>query len=627
MKISVVSDRIKRSLSKRVLISTASLMPLFHSKNASADINLIEGFIRGNDLECTRLWFEGFCLWFVVTAVPYPPFAIISLEATPQISHYTPDLMISVTGVQGTSPSIETREIYERLSVEINQPLVEALTGHDVPNTYRDEDYSSGKSGDAGRARTGYNFSEAVIVGSPGNIMTLYSEGAGSIAQIPVNALQGFTDTLSTAAGIPADVASTVGAVVPGSGGVDDLGELADQDPTLYGQWVDSEFGPTFVAQLLFGQDVVDATQDLANVYNTITALDVQDLADAQATITDAAGEITQQVNDALNGGGTGGTDTGGGGNQGGSVVEEVLGDITNVVLEELTASLQGELQEIIELVEDLEEIADLVQDAADVAESITGGAFEIHSFKNFCPRSGEVFKPYYLSSLDVIGWRWRLPEIIYPQTYAPAIPGRTTQFNVGQYGGGSGQTFNLFGVDLTMPDYNHWGPIYPRAGGVLQPDVDKARAVAAARAAHIVTSGSGQPHIYWPLETNAQWRNKHDGDWHAEDSWQPGTYNPQDERSGSWQLLTTDDSNDGHRVLQANGIPSSPKGETERSCFHLGQGDAFVGTNTFANQMNSDDKRHLYNLWRRYECCEDPETSNSRSRYLRSVSFPLQIL
>ncbi len=81
-------------------------------------------------------------------------------------------------------------------------------------------------------------------------------------------------------------------------------------------------------------------------------------------------------------------------------------------------------------------------------------------------------FKPYFLSTWDQLGWRWGIPEMVYPEA--------------------------LFAEyrQVGIPLWNVWGNIYPRHGFIAQPDDFKAAAVTMQRAADIVTRG-GQPHVY----------------------------------------------------------------------------------------------------------------------------------
>src|SRR3546814_19867150 len=72
---------------------------------------------------------------------------------------------------------------------------------------------------------------------------------------------------------------------------------------------------------------------------------------------------------------------------------------------------------------------------------------------------------PYLLSPLDMLAWRYNVPEMVYPEAL---IPGRRE-----------------VGARTTM---NLWGNVYPRGGFLHQTDDFKAGAVVAQRAGDVVT-------------------------------------------------------------------------------------------------------------------------------------------
>ena len=640
-------NRITRRIRSRWLYVTlgGSVMALT-SQKARADMNLIEAFLDGNDLDCVQLRLEAICLFFVIKINLLG--ITFSLEATPQLSHFTPDFLVSTTGRQGTSPSKEINQVYERLAFYINEPLVEAISGEPVPDNYSDTRYSSGKAGDAGDAKTGYNYSEVQIVGSPGNIFTLHQEGFSALSDIPGNIMGGVTDVIQTAATVPSHVITTAVNTAVGAGGTDSLAELEQSNPTLYAQWVDSQFGPTQIAEAILGPDVINAVGIAAEGYSLLEAADYDLAAGFETIVNNAENDINDQltqidnvlnqVGDGLSGSDATGLALGGAGGEEGESAAQSIGEVLlTLAIDELASELNESIEEVqAQIAEVMETIEDIQGFLEDLENSMSAG-FVLHGFKSFCPRQGETFKPYFLSSLDVIAWRWRLPEIIYPITYTPAFNfsgliaspiADFSQYHVGNFGGSQ-----LF-AGIKIPDYNYWGGIYPRGGGVLQADISKARAVAAARAVHVVTRTS-QPHIYWPVETSAGWRSKYKGDWYAKTSWLPGPYNPQEESTGLFQLLTTDDNNDGIGVLNQHGIQASSKGSSDTGCLQFGKGDdGFNGTMTntgiqatsFSNTIDSQDNRMLFNMWRRYECCEDPEPSNGKSKYIKSIPIWLQI-
>lgn len=120
------------------------------------------------------------------------------------------------------------------------------------------------------------------------------------------------------------------------------------------------------------------------------------------------------------------------------------------------------------------------------------------------CEGAGTAFRPYLLSTLDTLAWRFNIPEALYPEALTP-----------GQREVGARQTLNL------------WGAVYPRGGFLHQVDDYKAAAVVAQRAGDIV-SRQGQVHVYQPLLAEA-----HDGYWPA------GALLEGDASTGKWQELT----------------------------------------------------------------------------------------
>jgi hypothetical protein len=292
------------------------------------------------------------------------------------------------------------------------------------------------------------------------------------------------------------------------------------------------------------------------------------------------------------------------------TIDEETIGEAQQSLTEVLTAIAIDELveelgQTVEEVTAQLAETMEKIQQLQELVEGFqAGGGMKVHGFRNFCRRDSDTFKPYFLSGLDVIGWRMRIPEMVFPKTYGiPLVKNPSGGFSnqlasqsdhVGLFGG----TTRVFGLDV--PDWNYWGPIYPRAGGLLQSDTTKARAVAASRAAHLVTR-TGQPHIYWPLTV----KDKGD-DWRYEDPM--NKFDPQDERTGKWQLLDTGERN-----------------SSEHSCLRFGDGDS--PTNSYASQAYSEESRFLYNMWRQTTCCEDPNPSNGYSKHIGNIDVRIKIL
>jgi integrating conjugative element protein (TIGR03756 family) len=128
------------------------------------------------------------------------------------------------------------------------------------------------------------------------------------------------------------------------------------------------------------------------------------------------------------------------------------------------------------------------------------------HFSPPLCPTDVTAFKPYFLSGLDAIGWRWQIPEVVYPQSLTPGL--REV---------GSGLLYT-------------WGNLYPRGGFTTQSDDAKSGAVIAQRVADIVTRSS-QPHVYLSLNEGDDDSNQHvNGSTRV---WSPGPITENDATNG----------------------------------------------------------------------------------------------
>lgn len=143
--------------------------------------------------------------------------------------------------------------------------------------------------------------------------------------------------------------------------------------------------------------------------------------------------------------------------------------------------------------------------------------------FGYVCPGAGIAFMPYFLSTFDTLGWRYNIPEKVFPEALL------AQRRNIG-----------------SRANENLWGAVYPRGGFLHQVDDYKAGAVVAQRVADIVTR-RGQIHVYQPLLAKAK-----DGYWPA------GAVVEGDARTGKWQELAPERSSscvvfpNNHRHKQA---------------------------------------------------------------------------
>lgn len=170
-----------------------------------------------------------------------------------------------------------------------------------------------------------------------------------------------------------------------------------------------------------------------------------------------------------------------------------------------------------------------------------------------YCNNGVTPYMPYFLSSLDFLSWRSALVETFYPES-----------LTIGMREIGNQATGNM------------WSNVYPRAGGVLNANDYIAGAVAAQRAADVVTR-TGQPHIYVPYT-----KGRSDG------FWPPDPVQENNRRNHKWQILA----------------PS-----LEKTC------------SIFPNAENvnrlSFDGAYVFALWRPYKCCK-----KRGQKFLYSIDF-----
>lgn len=162
-----------------------------------------------------------------------------------------------------------------------------------------------------------------------------------------------------------------------------------------------------------------------------------------------------------------------------------------------------------------------------------------------YCKSQSYSFQPHFLSGMDILAWRFGVPEMFYPESI---IPGRREISK---------------GGDM-------WGNIYPRAGSVTQIHPYKAAAVAAQRAADII-SRQGQIHVYIPAAEQAQPQNG----W-----WPPPPVEEGNPKTHKWQMLY-------------------PK--MENSCAIFPDGGAWDAY----SDKNSLQQDFAWTLWRPYACCK----------------------
>lgn len=205
-------------------------------------------------------------------------------------------------------------------------------------------------------------------------------------------------------------------------------------------------------------------------------------------------------------------------------------------------------------------------QDGGSAKESSSVGADKALLFKNvdvigspgtawiralasaglFCDPSTIPYRPYFISTLDPF---WRDPLVETPLSIA-----------------------NIFRNVGTLT--NSWSPLYPRIGFIHQGHDYKASAVAAQRAADIVTR-SGQPHIYNSINADS-----------ARGYWPAGEIREGDADTGKWQQL----------------VPSG--GPSGCITFPDINDQLTAAFDPFSSRLNQS-TGNAFNLWRPYRCCQ----------------------
>jgi integrating conjugative element protein (TIGR03756 family) len=169
-----------------------------------------------------------------------------------------------------------------------------------------------------------------------------------------------------------------------------------------------------------------------------------------------------------------------------------------------------------------------------------------------YCPSAAQPYAPYYLSGLDAVGWRWEIPEVIYPESLVPGLR------EIGHW------------------PLNTWGSVYPRSGWLIQGDEPKAAAVLAQRVGDLVTR-SGSPRIYTPLDSGGVFVAN------GKLAWRPPPLRETNARTGTWQRLAP--------------TPGA-------SCAVFGRNDLASPAGWSGGQLASNGD-YAWTLWRPYACCE----------------------
>jgi len=614
----------------------------------SGKINLGEVFMRSNIGQCVELQFEGFSVFTKVTPSLLTGVSI-RIIASPITSHYNPDFIVNVYPRLGTSPSLESFVVFGQVQNILSEPVVELLSGFDVPVAYRSYDEYAGvgsESSDDAR-RTTLRYFETEVLGHPGNIYTAVSRGMNG--ELPIN-VDNIADVVLE---IPRQLASAPGVMVQSvrqlASGARNLGtafpDLQGEgfDPVAWGQDLFSE-GLADLYSLL-PTDLLDRIQDIGSdsttdVGSILTgALDKAKNINLGEEIADAAGSIIPNSCDpetdpdcdsALDQ--IMSLDLSGLPDYVGGELDEYFGNMSPTEMLGLIApGMAEQLEQITSLVENYQAFGDMM-DIISGSDALGGIGARFEQWKGMCPSDSNPMVPYWLSGMNVPGWRFKIPELVYPQTYVPFSSATTV---------GNFHPAALVGLGKAEGTQHNYGAVYPRNGYMMQGDSVKAGALAAFRAAHIATRDN-QPYLYTYAEPK-----KNDDKFYMFDSsyedFDSGSGRrskasvalmPNEPETGRWQLIHAEGA-DLDKSCQIFGDPevNPPVPELDGDSIatliaeSLPLPAGLLPDNKMPKQWTegkqSVDHQYVYNLWRRYRCAPDPDTGSSWTTHNFNIIVP----
>ncbi len=584
-------------------------------------MSLVNVFLESNTLDCLDLWIEGLCLWLVIkltlTGVD------VEIKATPKISHYNPDFVVASYPRIGASPIQESDLIYSALQRELSKPLLQLMSGHAVPSKYDDESHYAGRAVDSGNNHKSITmYSEVDVIGHPGNVVTLVAKAGsgelfGDVSDLMTDSLDSVKESVEAIETQTQDILTELQGggdnVVDATVGDNDAWD--DKQPGLgeTENWLTEMVQPQQLAiaqlidKILGGFDTFNAALDILtspDASAVLTASAEEFMANADQEIIDAVAEsdvvenLTDEVNNVTDD--IEATDQAMEAFENAELDMDQLGiDATEYFETEITTLGEDALSEALgvdvgKLSDALTTVMESLETLQETLDSVGAGGmgFSIGELPSFCPNDTSILTPHYLSGLNVLSWRYQLPELAYPQSYAFPLP--NSEWFVGKfrsgvlpplkYTEGTGMTYEgespSWASAVEFPDWSTWANIYPRSGWVAQPDEVKNRSVAAFRAVHVVTR-DGQPHLYNFAE--------HGTDPEGMKIDEPESLHPLDKKTGAWQMLY-------------------PK--KAGTCDLLPDTAADGGIFTPRDPgLTSDSGAYIYNVWRQYQCCTKPKS------------------
>lgn len=629
---------------KSTVLMTCIALTLMTGSVSAQKINLAEVFVRSNIGQCVELQFEGFAI-FTKISPSFLTGVSVRVIASPITSHYNPDFTVSAYPRLGTSPSLESFVVFGAIQNALSEPVVEILSGFDVPASYTDLDQwgTPGSEGREDNTKSILRYYETEVLGHPGNIYTAVSRALNG--DVPIdsdnigNVVTEIPRQLST---FPSVLSSSVTQLANGAT------SLGSAFPNLQGD----AFNPVLWARELFSENLAELYSLLPDdVLGSIREIATSAGTEAAEVITGAIADaqnidLNEEIENITGGGDDGGSSGGQAcdpsdpecGDDGFSISDLDISGLPDHVSEEIrnyfadlgagdllnfvAPGFSEQLEEVTSLVETYESFTVSINNLTDAAGGI---AARVEPWAGFCPSDTSPMVPYFLSGMNVPGWRFKIPELVYPQTYVPF----SNETTIGNF-----DPLAVLGLGNESDgepegEPHNYGSVYPRNGYLMQADSVKAGAVAAFRAAHIVTR-PGQPYLYRnaePLERDDEFYmfdNRYEDFGFSSDRRDTeSTYlHPHIEETGRWQLIHSE-GGELDESCQTFGDPSVnphvPLVDASNIAGLLSEvpvAGNLLPENQLPRQWSegkqAEDHQYVFNLWRRYRCAPDPDDSSS---------------
>lgn len=591
--------------------------------------NFIEIFTESNELDCVELNFDGIALHGIAR------FSGVTFYVSPILSHYNPDFVVTAYPRLGDSPLLESYAALGAAQNIISEPIVELLSGTDAPNTYSTRrEWGGSKGSDGGDT---YNktlaYYEAEVFGHPGNVFTWAGRAFRGETVFDPNAARALVTAIpSDAARIPSRINSSINDIAANAGTT--LGSHFSLDAL-------ERIDPVELATNAFVGELTDLINSTGIVQGINRARDLipdNIEEDIVGSIVNLAGSSFQTVGSETSAANEGRETPDPDVEIGTEFSLQGLGDDVRETIQEELAQLtpdaiRGRIsEEIAGLTDQIAQVTDLfetlrsVASAGDLAALVPGVSARVLPFNGMCPSDVDPFYPYYLSGTNILSWRYKVPEIIYPQTYIPFSNSTT----IGTLFPGGSDNPLADNPLSSLAEIQNYGSVYPRNGYSLQAHPVKAAAVAAFRAAHVVTR-PGQPHIYRHpaprghrqfYQLDPGYNNNFESETGRESE---NTYlSPDVDETGRWQLVHNPGGEEDNKCNRFGAPQTNEKLTTDNPVKLIGE-VANTFTDQWADDKKSDDNSYVFTLWRRYRCAQEERSNGTFTRnfHIYNIQFP----